>query len=262
MGDNSQELFSEDTKLAADVANVIASRGVSLNRLLELSDTDTPDAPRQIELGETNKPEFGQNAVARDPQFPLANGEDEDFALRIVEGAKPGHAYKEAYHSRATYASCKQQASRRLRESEIEGRVRWLIAEKNRKTRQAAMGGGSAEPLSIEEKLELLQVVIRDRNANWSDRVAAMREHAKIVQEDSGNQPKSLKEMDPTEIMDYFNRCAKQGLDPVQVAIELQRKEDERLARVNAPPVAKETASGGDKATVEQGGAQPVGGTA
>ena len=261
MVNNSQELFStEDTKIAADVAGVVTSRGLSLSQLVDLCDTDSPSDPHQLELGEQSQPKYGENVITRDSQFPLPIGDDEDFVLRVVDGEKPGQAYKSAYSSRATYASCKQQASRRLGESDISERLRWLIADKNRKRRIEEQGGSEAR-LTTDEKIILLEAVIKDRNGNWSDRVAAMKEHTKLVQEASGNEPKSLQDMDPVEIMDYFNRCAKQGLDPVQVATELQKKEEERVRRQIAsiaPPAAKEPVLVAPGPTIGDGGAQPV----
>lgn len=253
-----RDLFEDDAARTAATADALIRKGASLNKLLEMSDTDLSDAADRAESDAKSRDLF----VGKEPSLPLPDSRDENFVQLYVATEKGHVAYRDAYGSSASAQTCTQQASRKRREPAIAARLQWLRQQKwkaEKKLLDAPPGGEiNGNGVTRAEKMRICERIFNDPTAAVTDRVRAIELHGKLEALGDEGGKKSLKDLDPTDIVEYFKQAARQGLDPAKVAADLQKEDEDRRREVGKTTAILEAPAGSEKRVFEGGDTQQV----
>lgn len=241
----------------AALAEGLARSGSSLAKLLDPS--YMPEGGRR-RRGATNIADYYQDSAFEcDPRLPLRDPIEEQFCQLMLDSEKPNQAYMGSFSSRCSVKSAGEQASKKLKVPRIKERLNYLRRQKWARQKAEILGeetgeeeGKKAKHLSIQEKLKILEKVIRDPSLPASDRVRALESHNKLLQAaDGGEGKKKITEMDPVDVMAYFREAAEQGVDVRLAGQKAPDQGETRVAEANEPGAAG--------ASVEAKTPQPVG---
>ena len=213
MSTDAQTILSEAAQ--ADAAERLTLDHLSVNSILdaELSDkppSDKPTAPnKQSDF-------FHDTALKHDASQPLANLKDEHFLMLVLEGKRQWLAWQASRGTTCSKQSAEQQASRRLKEPLIAERLRYLMLEEKIRRKDVESG----EPLTKQDKIDLLAEAIRDKGTPWNEREKMIRLHSALT---GHLQPEGEEAApDPAQMSQFMRRSKAAGRDPVELAAELR----------------------------------------
>lgn len=197
--------FPGDDSSAADVAEKIVRGNVTLEKLLELSDSANGGGVEQS----GDEGYYAGSMYQSDGSAPLTNPKHERFLEVYLATGKRDVAYRTAISGSASVQTAQQQASRMMKRAEIQARLRFLISD--RKRRSTANPDGRR--MSSAEKLAELETIIK--TGSPSDRVRAIQEHNRLQAVGSN---KAAGIPDPAYLADFMRRAGEAGRNPVDLA--------------------------------------------
>jgi hypothetical protein len=207
-------------------AQLLAREGMSLNELLGGAGPADTTVDRgingRIEPGD-EEPSSG--VIVADPT-PLSNAKHEAMLRAIVDGVDPGEAYHTYVSARCSRQSAQQTACRLCKGARYQGRLKFLMEEKQRAAGYAPAPGtpppgddGGDDMLAV---LNVFKTAMRNPAASTRDKIDAAKAYKIQKKEmDDGDSPDglSLDDLDPTIVCDYFTRAHQQG-----VAVEVEAR--------------------------------------
>jgi hypothetical protein len=223
MSDTATFPFVQDTGL--DLADMIVRGGVSVEKLVELSDTGDGGG---VSVESKKDGYYKDSLYQSDGSAPLTNPKYERFLDMYIGTGRMEVAYRACVSGNCSKESATQQASRLLKRVEVSARLRFLMMAKKKQVEQPAADGVR---MTKATKLAELERIIR--TGTPSDRVRAIQEHNRLM---AAGQAGAANVPDPCFLADFMRRAAKENKAPVDLAKELKTGDNEDLGEVPLVP--------------------------